>query len=68
MDDTSFLRKLTRLMKVGAVGALTDLFETRRGLRQSDCLSRLLFKNALEVVILTWAGFNMSVQPVHLSR
>ena len=67
MDENGFPGKLTRLIKatmdgvrccIKISGGLSGPFETRRGLRQSDELSCLLFNIALEGVMRR-AGFNM---------
>ena len=67
MDENGFPGKLTRLIKtmmdgvrccVKILGGLSSPFETRRGLRQGDGLSCLLFNIALEGVMRR-AGFNM---------
>ena len=67
VHEHNFPKKLTRLIKatvnstrccVKISGALLDPFETRKGLRQGDGNSCLLFNIALEGVIRR-AGFNM---------
>lgn len=67
MDENGFPGKLTRLIKatmegvrcsVRISGELSESFESRRGLRQGDGLSCLLFNIALEGVMRR-AEFNM---------